>query len=103
MTVGLSEKEHIWAGLQEALPRISGQRAMLRAVLGRVPLGFWDGFRIEVGINRVASKLGRTCDVTMYGVRATPKWSKGDVREGLLNAVRMVRDVIVAAAEADRL
>lgn len=103
MAVGLSEKEYIWAGLQEALPRISGQRAVLRAVLERVPGSFWDGYRIEVGINRMASKLGRTCDVTLYGVGAAPQWSKGDVGSGLLGSVRMLRDVIVAAAEAERL
>lgn len=103
MTVGLSEKEHIWAGLQEALPRISGQRAVLRAVLERVPLSFWDGYRIEVGINRIAAKLGRTCDVTLFGVTASPKWAKGDVGKGLLNSVKMLRDVVIAAAEAERL
>jgi glycosyltransferase involved in cell wall biosynthesis len=103
MAVGLSEKEHIWAGLQEALPRISGQRAVLRAVLQQVPESFWHGFRIEVGINRIADKFGRTCDVTLFGVGATPKWSKGNVGLGLLNSVRMLRDVIVAAAEAERL
>jgi len=103
MAVGLSEKEHVWAGLQEALPRISGQRAVLRAVLQQVPESFWDGFRIEVGINRIANKFGRTCDVTLFGVGATPKWNKGNVGQGILNSVRMIREVIVAAAEAERL
>jgi glycosyltransferase involved in cell wall biosynthesis len=103
MAVGLRDYGPIWGELQEALPRIGGERAALRSVLNRVPPTFWSGFRIEAGINATAYKMGRVCDVTLYGVSMVSKWYKSNPATGLLNGVRMLRDVMVAMGEAQRL
>lgn len=103
MAVGLRDYGLIWSELQEAIPRIGGERAVHRSVLERVPASFWSGFRIEAGINEVAQRMGRVCDVTLYGVSMVSKWHKGDPATGLINAFRMVRSVLVAMGEAQRL
>lgn len=103
MTVGLRDYGSIWGDLQEAMPRIGGERAVHRSVLERVPSSFWSGFRIEAGINAIAAKMGRVCDVTLYGVTMVSKWHKGDPSTGLINAAQMVRSVLIAMGEAQRL
>ena len=103
MAVGLRDYGGIWGELQGAMPHISGERAVLRSILERVPESFWNGFRVEAGINAIARKTGRVCDVTLYGVSMVPKWHKKDPATGLLEAIRMTRDVIIAMGEAQRL
>jgi glycosyltransferase involved in cell wall biosynthesis len=103
MTVGLRDYGLVWNQMQQALPRISGERAVLRHVLERVPAQFWDGFRVEVGINAVAKRIGPVCDVPLWGVSMAPKWTKGNPAKGLLDAIRMSREVLIALGEAQRL
>jgi len=106
MAVGVHDYNNdVWFQLQRALPRISGQRAVLRRVLQMVPDTFWRGFRIEAGINALANRMGRVCDVTLYELGYIPKWQKGNEPPamGFLRAAKMIRDVLVATEEARHL
>lgn len=103
MTAGLRDYGRVWGELQQALPRIGGERAVLRSVLDRVPLAFWNGFQIEAGMNAMAHKMGRICDVTLYGVSMGSRRHKTIPAAGLLNGVRMLREVMFAMGEAQRL
>lgn len=101
MATGLRDYGSWWNRLQLAMPRITGERAVLRTVLERVPASYWQGFRVEAGINAVAATHGSTCDVMMWGVTIVPKWGKEDVHVGLLRAARMTREVLIAMGEAN--
>ena len=100
MACGLRDYAQAYNRLQRALPRITGERAVLRSVLARVPADFWRGFRVEAGMNAAAG--AGVVDVPMWGVKIVPKWHKGDAREGFVCAARMAREVLLALGEAQR-
>lgn len=101
MAVGLRDHGK-WNQTQSILPAITGERAVRRELLERVPTSFWNGFRIEVGINEVVRRSGMPVEpVLLDGLSIVPKWAKnGDVRGGIEDAARMLRDVLVAMADA---
>lgn len=103
MATGLRDYGSWWNRLQVAMPRITGERAVLRSVLEHVPESYWSGFRIEAGINAVAATYGKTCDVMMWGVSIVPKWNKSDSADGFVRAARMAREVLIAMGEAQAL
>ena len=101
MAVGLRDHGK-WNQTQSILPPITGERAVRRELLERVPTSFWSGFRIEVGINEVVRRSGMPVEsVLLTGLSIVPKWQKtNDVRGGIEDAARMLRDVLVAMADA---
>lgn len=101
MSVGLRDHGK-WNNWQTIVPAITGERVVLRSLLQRVPDSFWMGFRIEAGINEVVRRSGMaTVPVLLDGMTITPKWAKGgDVRGGIEDAARMLRDVLVALRDA---
>jgi glycosyltransferase involved in cell wall biosynthesis len=105
MVVGLSDHglKGFWGKLQPALPLISGQRAVQRNVLARVPLSFWRGYRIEVAINELARRAGPIGTILLPGVFIILKWQKINPRTGLQNEAKMAREVLIALAEAQQI
>lgn len=103
MAMGLRDYGPRWNQLQTALPRITGERAVLRTVLEQIPGAFWNGFRVEAGMNAVASTMGPTCEFIMHGVSIVTKWEKENPHIGLLRTAKMTREVIIALYDAQKL
>ncbi len=100
MSLGLRDHGK-WSTIQTALPPITGERVVLRSLLERVPPSFWDGFRIEAGINEAVRRAGApTVSVLMSGMTIVPKWGKGDPRKGFEDAARMLVQVLTAMRDA---
>lgn len=100
MVCGLRDYGPAYNSLQLAIPPITGERALRRDVLAKVPADFWRGFRVEAGINAAACNTGRVYDVVLQGLAMVPKWQKVGVRRGVVDATRMTREVIVAMGQA---
>jgi glycosyltransferase involved in cell wall biosynthesis len=105
MVAGLSDHglKDFWGKLQPALPLITGQRAVQRAVLAKVPLSFWRGYRIEVAINELARRAGPVGTIVLPGVFIVLKWQKINPRKGLENEAKMAREVLIALAQAQQI
>lgn len=101
MSCGLRDYGPMYNTLQEALPPITGERAMRRAVTRDIPMEFWRGFRIEAAMNEAARRLGGICLVQLQGLSIVPKWHKVGLRKGLADAAAMSREVIEAMRDAD--
>ena len=101
MSIGLRDHGR-WNSWQQTLPPITGERVVTRSLLERVPPSFWSGFRIEAGINEVVRRSGMPVEtVLLTGMSIVPKWQKtNDVRGGIEDAARMLRDVLVAMRDA---
>lgn len=96
MSVGLMDYG-IYNFLQQALPAISGQRAVRRELLARVPADCWRGFRIEVGLNAAAQRAGVAVETrVLRGVGQVAKWHKVGAREGVASGARMLIEVLRA-------
>lgn len=90
-----------WNQIQTALPPITGERVVLRSLLERVPASFWDGFRIEAGINEVVRRSGTpVVSVLLDGMTIVPKWEKIGVKAGIEDAARMLVQVLMALRDA---
>ena len=101
MACGLRDYGNYNNQLQRGLPYITGERAVLRSVLARVPADFWRGFRVEAGINAAAARSGPVVDAVLYGLSIVPKWNKGgDPRAGFVRAATMAREVLLALRDA---
>ena len=99
MAVGLRDYGTPWNELQRALPLISGERCLERAVAERVPPEFWQGFRTEVALDVAAGAA--ICTVPLTGLSIVPKWAKGgDPRAGFTRAISMVGEILVALRDA---
>lgn len=105
MVCGVSDHglKRFWGKLQTSIPLITGQRAVLRSVLNTVPLSFWSGYRIEVGMNEMAQRAGAVGVVPFDGAFVILKWQKIDIRKGLEGEARMAREVFIALAESKRI
>lgn len=105
MVAGLSDHglKNFWGKLQPALPLITGQRAVRRDVLAKVPLAFWRGYRIEVAINELARRAGPVGTILLPGVFIILKWQKINPAKGLENEAKMAREVLIALAEAQQI
>ncbi len=102
MACGLRDYGPWYNVLQAALPPITGERVVRRALLAGVPDDFWAGWRIEAGINAAVQAAGaRTCLVQLTGIVTPPKWAKGgDPGQGLVDATQMIIEVLHAMADA---
>lgn len=101
LTTGLLDVGPILDEIWESMPRVGTERAVQRSILNQVPASFWYDFRVEVGINAIAQKMGKTCDVKMYG--ASRYHDDSQTAQGLLRVVRGGREVLLAMGEASRL
>lgn len=108
MVAALCGTYHWWNRYR--FPLITGQRAVLRTVLNRVPSKFWQGYRIEAGISEMAERTGPIGVVRWENVPIVSKWQKLHAncepycaRRGFLDNVKMFRDVTIAFAEARKI
>lgn len=101
MVVGLRDYGPLYNFVQRDLPAITGERVVRRAVLEAVEPSFWRGYRIEVGINAAAARLGaRVVKRVLAGLGSRAKWTKGDVKGGIVQAARMTVEVLAALRDA---
>lgn len=100
MVCGLRDYGPVWNQLQVALPEITGERVVRRDVLAAVPPEFWQGFRIEAGINASAYHRGRVEKVVLSGLKIVPKWHKVGLQKGLEDGAKMMVEVVKALGEA---
>lgn len=91
-----------WVGeMQSAMPIISGERAVRRALLERMPPELWSGFKVEAGINDTVSRAGlKTGLVTFDGVGIVHKTQKFGVAAGLAKYLDMGREIVTAMTDA---
>lgn len=101
MVCGLRDYGPVYNRLQQAIPPITGERAVRRDVLKAVSTGFWNGFRVEAGINEAACRSGRPIWTTILeGLKIVPKWQKVGTQRGFLDAAKMSREVLIAMRDA---
>jgi hypothetical protein len=100
MVCGLRDYGAKYNALQLAIPPITGERAIRRDILTRVPANFWQGFAVEAGINSAACHAGPVWDVVLVGLTIVPKWNKVGIAQGVTDAAKMARDVLVAMKQA---
>lgn len=104
MTCGLRDYSGNKNDWQKALPIITGERCVRMPFLRMVPADFWNGFRIEAGINAVLKNHGGrvVCEV-FRGVSIRSKWDKTGARQGIRDMAVMLIDVLEAMRDAERL
>lgn len=104
MVAGLRDYGDLYNRLQLAIPPITGERAVRRDVLERVPADFWNGFRVEAGINAAACSDPKGAWVTtLRGLKIVPKWQKIGIQRGMLDAAKMAREVLIAMRDASQI
>jgi glycosyltransferase involved in cell wall biosynthesis len=103
MTIGMRDYGHFLGDLYEVMPKLGTERAVLRAVLDRVPRWFWDGNRAAAGINAVAKKMGRVCDVWIYGATTVMRWKDKDPKASLYRLAMEMQEALLAMREAEKL
>jgi len=89
---------------QAALPPITGERVIRMEFLRMVPLEFWNGFKIEAGINAVlANHGGRTVMTVFDGMSIRLKWEKVGAKKGVEDMAKMMCDVLLAMRDAENI
>lgn len=99
MAVGMRDHGPVWTQLQAGIPPLTGERVVTRDVWERVPDSFWNGFRVEMGLN-AAARGRKVVAVPLTGMTITPKWGKVGIKRGLEDAARMIVEILAAARDA---
>jgi len=82
-------------------PIITGERAVRREYLNRVPLIGWSGYSVEVEINDAVSRAGgKTGVVYLDGNFNTMKWEK-DPKRGVVKMRDMAAEVVKAMQQIE--
>lgn len=100
MVVGLQDRGPVVNAVQPAMPLISGQRACSIDVLRRVPDDFWQGYKIEMGLNRAAELTGPSLCFVCDGMTAINKTAKVGAADGTMRNLRMMQEVLSAMHQA---
>lgn len=100
MCCGLRDYSPIANILQAGLPPITGERAVSADVIRRVPEHFWNGYRIEMGLNRAAELTGPTLMTVLRGLTIVNKTQKVGPQEGLLRHAKMFAEVLEAMRDS---
>jgi glycosyltransferase involved in cell wall biosynthesis len=102
MVVALRDHGPAYNRIQALLPLISGERIVAKRVLAAVDPGDWRGYRIEVGINDAARRVGAKIAIRLLcGLKTRAKWEKGgDPAKGIEQAARMLVEVLAAERDA---
>lgn len=91
-----------WTEVTRALPLISGERCVRRAMLTKMPAEAWRGFGVEVAMDDAVYRAGgRTGTVVLEGLSIVKKWEK-DPRKGAYDMLRMGGEVLEAVTTARR-
>ena len=107
MVVGMRDYGPQLNSVVRKLPLISGERAVHRSLLERMPVEGWRGFAVETWMNHVVAQSGmRVGTVAMPGVSVVLKWDK-EVGPGLVprdagfaQMVNMGAEVVEAHVQA---
>lgn len=100
MCCGLRDYSPVANLLQAGLPPITGERAVSAAVIRRVPEHFWNGYRIEMGLNRAAELTGTTLLTVLRGLTIVNKTQKVGPQEGMLRHAKMFVEVLEAMRDS---
>jgi glycosyltransferase involved in cell wall biosynthesis len=93
MNCGLRDRGWM-TGLTAHLPLVSGERAMQRSVLERVPPRFLQGFTLEVALNYYCRSNGLAYgSVRMPGLTIRRKYQKVGWKKGLVQYAKMTTQV----------
>jgi polyisoprenyl-phosphate glycosyltransferase len=97
MNVGLRDRGKVYMALSHTLPLISGERALRRHVIERVPPKFLRGFMLEAAMNFHCRKDKLPYGaVPCYGLTIRRKMQKVGVWRGLGEYIKMVFQVVKA-------
>lgn len=97
MCAGLRDRGMIITWLSRWLPRISGERALLREIFESLPEQFVQGFMVEVALNVYCKTHGLGFDVRpLSGLRIRRKFQKVGWWQGGREYVRMARQIMWA-------
>lgn len=89
--------------MQEFVPIVTTDRAVLREVLDGVPSQFWSGHKLEICLNELASRHRLPAhSVVMHGTRM-PAWRQAGLMVVVEDAAKMVVDVLEATRDAQAL
>ncbi len=103
MVCGLRDYGPAWNAIQRSLPPITGERVVRAEVLRALPAHFWNGYRIEMGLNAAAlarPDLGPVLLVDLPGLGIVNKTEKFGFAEGMVRHARMTREVLCAMRDA---
>lgn len=99
--VGMRDRPGFAGEMQRSMPIISGERAVRRLILERMPEQLWSGFKVEAGINDTVSRTGhKTGLVQFHGVTIVDKTDKFGIAKGFAKYVDMGREIVTAMADA---
>lgn len=94
MVVGLRDYGPLKNPVMSQMPLISGERAVRRDVLNKMPHEAWDGYGVETWLNHVAHARGPIGMFVMDGVTNVRKWDKEpDLQVGLDRDLRMATEI----------
>jgi hypothetical protein len=103
MVVGLRDYGTAKNSISTKMPLISGERAIRRDILARMPREGWSGYAVETFLNHAAFRSGhRVAAVPLDGVSIHSKWDKEGPKEGFHKMVRMGVEVAGAYSDARR-
>jgi hypothetical protein len=101
--VGMRDRPGFAGEVQRSMPIISGERAVRRAILERMPRELWSGFKVEAGINDTVSRSGhKTGLVQFHGVTIVDKTEKFGIAKGFAKYVDMTKEIVTAMTDARR-
>lgn len=102
MVVGMRDYGPRMNDVVRRLPLISGERAIRRDILARMPASAWSGYGIETWLNHIAGASGWPIGtVLLDGLQIVTKWEK-DGPQGFTKMVDMAAEVIKAHDTAAR-
>jgi len=100
MVAGLRDYGEPRNTLQLSLPIITGERAVRRQFLLRVPDSLWSGYKIETAINDVVYRTGgRAGTVLLHGLTFDDQVAKKGVNAGAVQLAKMYAQVLNGTAE----
>ena len=99
MHVGVIDRGSIFTPMMHWLPLISGQRAMLRAVIDNAPRRFVKGFMVEPTLNYVCKTRGYRIGVSdLRSLTIRRKFEKVSVARAVIQYLRMSLQILWALA-----
>lgn len=101
MVVGMRDYGPKLNQVVQKLPLISGERAIRRDLLLKMPPQAWRGFGVETWMNHVVATSGqRIGTIPLQGVSVVLKWEKEGLDPGFTKMVDMGAEVIDAHVQA---
>ncbi len=94
MAVGLRDRGRRVMRIQPRLPLIGGERALQRSIFERIPDKYLQGFMLEAALNYACRRRGIPYGgVPLWGLKIRRKMQKVGFRRGLVEYIKMFRQV----------